>query len=91
MKLGSPSSGVGAAYILVSFEVWLRHHLQEACLILPGLGTFQSCLVAGWWVSEGGRELPGCGDRVMLIWVNGPPHFLAACLAQCLVYGHESG
>lgn len=25
-------------------------------------------------------------EVLMLIWVNKRPHFLAACLAQCLVY-----
>lgn len=29
-------------------------------------------------------------EVLMLIWVNKRPHFLAACLAQCLVYVHMS-
>lgn len=48
-------SEVGAAYILVSFEVWLRYHLHEACLILSALlGHAMPCVVAGWWVSVDG-------------------------------------
>lgn len=67
VRLGRPRPG-RAAYIPLCPEVRLRRCLREARLVLPALGL---CLLAGWRVS-GWLWAPGCGDQVMLIWVNGP-------------------
>ena len=78
----------GGCLFLVPFEVWLRCHLLEACLILSALGTSRPCHtlpVAGRRVSGDGYGLLGRSDWVLLIWVSEPlPSLLCA---QSLVQG----